>query len=219
MLKNGNSIIPWNLNEVTSDLQKCFAENSEIELLKVLKKNSFLFYELYSRKWGIQPLFHEVEFGNKLRCDFTWLNDNSDGPEWILLEVEQPNLPLFTKNNKPTQKLNNAIEQVKSWRRYFDENPSEKKRIFGAVSKFRYVIVGGDLLEWQKEFPSKWRIDNNKNEIEIHSFNVFERALKILKDRPDDLWSFQEYPISKNSTELQPFWENESWMDNWRKIL
>lgn len=208
----------WNLEKVTTELNDCFLTNSERKLLDILKTNSFLFYELYSRKMGIQPIFHEVEFGNKLRCDFVWLNDNSDGPEWVLLEVEQPNMPLFTKANKPTYNLSHAIEQVKSWRRYFDENPAERNRIFGAVSRFRFVIVAGSLAEWQKEKHAKWRVDNNKaTDIKIHSFEIFRRPLEILKENPGLLWSFAEHPKSMPSSKLQEFWKDYDYMDLWRK--
>lgn len=109
----------FNIEDVRKNLNSAFDNNSETELLAVLKKNSFLFYPLYSRKYGIQPSFSEVSFGDSLRCDFCWLNDNSDGPEWVLVEVEKPRLKLFTAKNKPTSELNSAIEQVRSWRRYF----------------------------------------------------------------------------------------------------
>ncbi len=75
----------------------------------------------------------EVSFGGKYRSDFVWLNDNSDGPEWVLVEIEKPRIKLFTKKGEPSAELNHAIEQVRSWIRYFNENPSEKSRIFGAV--------------------------------------------------------------------------------------
>lgn len=96
---------------MNSSLDLAFKNNSEVELLQTIKSYSFL---LYSRKWGIQPSFHEVNFGSKLRCDFAWLNDNSDGPEWVLLEVEKTKMKLFTKKGEPSAELNHAIEQVKT---------------------------------------------------------------------------------------------------------
>lgn len=119
----------WDVDKVDTELSRAFANNSETDLLKVLKGNSFLFYELFSRKYGIQPIFHEITFG-PYRCDFAWVNDNSDGPEWVLVEVEKPNIFLFRKNNEPSSELNHAIEQVNSWDRYFLDNPSEKKKNF-----------------------------------------------------------------------------------------
>jgi len=216
----------WNRIKVVADLKTAFDNNSEQQLLTVLKDNSFLFYELYSRKGGIQPIFREISFGGQLRCDFAWLNDNSDGPEWVLVEIEKPKLKLFRKDNQPTQQLNYAIEQVKSWRRYFNENPTEKKRIFGAVGRFRLILVGGDKESWATPNASKWRIDNNKETgIEIRSSDVFLRALKILegqsieKEHLGGLWSFAENPITFPHSELQKYWESYSYMDRWRILI
>jgi len=68
------------LNKTSTYKKKCILGT---DLLIVLKDNSFLFYELYSRKYGLQPVFREISFGAKLRCNFAWLNDNSDGPKWV----------------------------------------------------------------------------------------------------------------------------------------
>lgn len=169
-------------NNIRTELQKAFDNNSERELLAVLKKYPQLFYELYSRKYGPCPCFPEVDFGGKLRCDFCWLNDNSDGPEWVLVEIEKPLMQCFNKNQEPTAELNHAIEQVKSWERYFNENPLEKKRIFGAVKKFRFVVVAGSKEEWSKEYAIKWRWqNNNETKYEVRTSDVFWRSLDIIE--------------------------------------
>jgi len=210
----------WNKDIVLTSLQSAFDNNSELELLAILKENSFLFYELFSRKYGIQPIFHEVNFGGDLRCDFAWLNDNSDGPEWVLVEIEKPRLGVFKKDNEPTQLLNHGIEQVKSWRRYFNENPSEKRRIFGAVARFRFILVVGDKESWSNEKAAKWRIDNNKEtEFEIRSTDIFFRALKVLENRVGELWSFAENPVTLSPSVLKQYWENYDYMNKWRQII
>lgn len=211
----------WNIEKLKSELKSCFDNNSEKELLSILKKNSFLFYELFSRKYGIQPIFREINFGGGLRCDFAWLNDNSDGPEWVLVEIEKPAMDLFRKDNhEPTQQLNHAIEQVKSWRRYFTQNPSEKRRIFGAVGRFRFIIVGGQKEDWEKDHASKWRIDQNSEyKIEIRSSDIFSRALKILVEYPDELWSFTENPQTLKHTDLENYWKSYAYMDKWRRLM
>lgn len=211
----------WDKEKVATEIESAFENNSEAQLLAILKDNSFLFYELYSRKGGIQPVFREISFGDRLRCDYAWLNDNSDGPEWVLVEIEKPKLKLFRKdNNEPTHQLNHAFEQVKSWKRYFKENPSEKRRIFGAVGRFRFILVAGDKESWAQEIASKWRIDNNgDSDIEIRSSDIFLRALKILEEHPEELWSFAENPTTLSSLDLQKFWKKNSYMDIWRKII
>lgn len=210
----------WNINQVEENLRIAFEENSEVKLLEVLKNNSFLFYELYSRKYGIQPNFAEVPFGPEFRCDFLWLNDNSDGPEWVLVEIEKPKMQLFTKNGDPSALLNHAIEQVKSWNRYFNENPAEKKKLFGAVSRFRFILVGGSIDDWHTEHAIKWRkFHNEEYEIEIRSSDIFFRALAYAQNHYDDLWSFQDHPISLKSTDLKKYWQDYGYMDLFRRVL
>ncbi len=210
----------WDLKKVEHDLEKAFKNNSEVQLLDILKKNSFLFYHLYSRKKGIQPNFAELSFADEMRCDFAWLNDNSDGPEWVLIEIEKPKMRLFNKNGDPSAELNHAIEQVKSWDRYFKDNHGEKKRIFGAVSRFRFILVAGTREDWQQEQAIKWRAyHNEENKIEIRSCDIFVDSLKFAQNHFGDLWSFEENPKSFKHSELKGYWGKYEYMDLWRKVL
>jgi len=209
----------WNIEEVERSLEQAYEDNSEVALLQILKNNSFLFYELYSRKFGIQPNFKEISFGGDLRCDFAWLNDNSDGPEWVLVEIEKPKMKLFKKNEEPTHELNHAIEQINSWYRYFDENPNEKKRIFGAVARFKYILVAGSTEDWSTNNALKWRKhQNSTSKIEIKSTNVFFKALALYKEHEAEFWSFKDNPISKSHAELKEYWERYEYMDKFRQL-
>ncbi|UJB31352.1 Shedu anti-phage system protein SduA domain-containing protein [Chromobacterium sp. Beijing] len=202
------------------ELDSAFTKNSEVDLLTILKNNSILFYKLHLRKHGIQPIFAEVPFDNELRCDFCWLNDNSDGPEWVLVEIEKPNLKIFTQKGTPTSEANHAIEQVKSWRRHFEKNPDSKKRIFGAVAKFRYILVMGSREDWQKEQTSSWRSDFNKeSNIEIRSSQIFYDALKLYTEHEEEFWSFIEHKVARPSTQLKSFWRESSYISQWRNII
>jgi hypothetical protein len=217
MSDNKNPI--WNIPKTEVDLQTAFDNNSETELLNILKDNSFLFFHLYTRKGGIQPVFREISFGSKYRCDYAWLNDNSDGPEWVLMELEKPKMRIFNANGKPTSELNGAIEQVKTWQRYFHENPAEKKRIFGAVAKFRFVLVAGDKNEWDNEDAMKWRTyHNSTSDIELRTTDVFSRALNDYKKQPAEFWSFEENPVTLTFAGLEEYWKGYGYMDLMRKL-
>jgi hypothetical protein len=210
----------WNIDNVEKGLMNAFDNNSETKLLKILRDNSFLFYHLFSRKGGIQPIFREISFGGKMRCDFAWLNDNSDGPEWVLLELEKPKMRIFNTDSKPSVYLNSAIEQVKTWQRYFIENPLESKRIFGAVARFRFVLVAGDKNDWDNEDAMKWRKHhNNTSDIELRTTDVFYRALQDFKKRPNDFWSFEENPVTLGFAELEDYWKGYDYIDLMRKLF
>jgi len=212
-------IMVFNKDITKAELENAIANNSEHQLLEVLKKNSFLFYDLYSRKFGIQPNFSEVPFGSKYRCDFCWLNDNSDGPEWVLVEIEKPDITLFKANGDPTYELNHAIEQVKSWERYFQQNPLEKSRIFGAVSRFRLILVVGTAESWQEPIAASWRAHNNSTStIEIRSMNSFSKSLAHYNEKPENL-SFEEHPKSMKSSDLSTYCRDYSYLIHWKNVL
>jgi len=209
----------FNKDIAKADLENAITNNSEHQLLAVLKNNSFLFYDLYSRKFGIQPNFSEVCFGSKYRCDFCWLNDNSDGPEWVLVEIERPDIPLFKKNGDPTHELNHAIEQVRSWERYFEQNPVEKSRIFGAVSRFRLILVVGTKDSWQEPVAASWRAHhNNTSTVEIRSMETFFKSIVHYNESPENL-SFEEHPKSKRANELANYCRDYQYLMYWKNIL
>lgn len=212
--------LPWNSQQVEVELLAAYAADSETDLLKVLKDNSFLFYDLFSRKWGIQPVFRELNFGTKFRCDFAWLNDNSSGPEWVLVEVEKPQMKLFRSDGKPTTYLNNAIEQIKSWDRYFEEHNGEARRIFGAVAQFRFILVAGSGEDWRAHDAQKWRLYNQTHSnIEIRSMDTFLKSLNVLKEYPGEMWSFTEHPLTLPPANLEGYWQNDSYLNHWRQII
>jgi len=212
--------MPFDVIEVKAQLDSAFSHDSEVELLKILKHNSFLFSRIYSRNYGIQPNFAEVPFGTLHRCDFCWLNDNSDGPEWVLVEIEKPNMRLFNRTGDPSAELNHAIEQVKSWERYFLRFPAEKARIFGAVARFRYVLVAGRRADWKFKNAAIWRSHHNgTSNIEIHSSDVFYDAIEHYTKSEDHFWSFKENPISLPSKELEPNWLRYDYIGFWRNLL
>ena len=212
--------LPWDIPKVKAEVLRAYEANSEVDLLKVLKDNSFLFYDLYSRKWGIQPIFRELNFGTEFKCDFAWLNDNSSGPEWVLVEIEAPKMSLFKTTGKPTVKLHDAIEQVHTWEQYIEENKGEKKRIFGAVAQFRYILVTGSKEDWETEHASLWRIQHGKrSKIEIRSMQTFINSIKVAEEDPGELWSFAKHPATRSHGELQEYWKNYNYMERWRKMI
>lgn len=219
MMDNNTTKLVWDKEKVRDKLTTVLAEGTEQALLEILRDNSFLFYELYDRKHAIQPAFREVMFGEKLRCDFAWLNDKSDGPEWVLVEVEHPRLQLFTKDKKPSAQLHHALDQVTSWKDYFERNPNERARIFGAVARFRFILVVGDKKSWESPHAHKWRALRNKDSgIEIRSTDVFLRALDVLDKHPELFWSFQEHPKVRLPSELSEYLESNDYIQTMKAL-
>ena len=187
----------WDVAKVREDIQSAFSKNSERDLLAILKDNSFLFYELVERKYTAQPIFREVSFGGKYKCDFAWLSDRSDYPKWTLVEVEKPDVKLFNKNGYPAQELQNGLEQIKSWIQYFSINTQEKRRIFGSdLVQFDYILIIGSKENWSTKKARDWRAQNSGSSgnarIQVRTTEVFERAVINLEEKPEEFFSFEE---------------------------
>jgi hypothetical protein len=136
-----------------------------------------------------------------------------------LIEVEKPKVSLFKKDSKPTSEFNSAIEQVKSWGRYFLQHPNEKERLFGAVSRFRYILIVGTKEAWQKPKAASWRAHHNQeSNIEIRSMDTFYKSLDQYHE--DSRYpSFEKYPSSKKFSELGTYCRDYPYLCDWRTKL
>ena len=60
--------------------------------------------------------------GNQHVTDFIIGERDSSGYEWHAVELENPNVPMFTKAGKPSARLNDAILQISDWRSWLKNN-------------------------------------------------------------------------------------------------
>ncbi len=197
------------LLKIKAELDSAFKNNSEQELLKILKNHSFLFFELVERKAEETPIFHEIPFGN-YRCDFMWYDRSSYGTHCVLVEIEKPHGKIFTDYSpRPSEHLTRGKTQIEDWRNYLDGiSNTEKMRTFGNITDFKYILVAGTTEEWEKEAAKRWRANYNKRESNciIRSTSIFYRAIdkrRIL----DDAWflCFEKYPHTLSEREWREY--------------
>lgn len=209
----------WDAQAARTAFATAVADGSPEVIKAVIRENSFLLFDIYERKMGAMPIFHDVPFG-RMKADFAWLDDASNGPRWFLLKLGRPDITLFNADGMPTAELLAEIEQVKAWANYFELNPAEKKRILGAVSQFRFRLVIGSAEAWQQENASRWRMQhNNSSIVEIRSYNTFARSLDDLASAPGDFYRFNRFHATSPAAELEQFWKAYRYMDDWRKWL
>jgi hypothetical protein len=161
-----------------------------------------------------------VSFGGGLRCDFCWLNDNSYGPEWVLVEMENPKLKIFNSKNEPAAELNHAIEQVRSW--VATSSRIQPKRDEYSVPYQNFVMYWSLV---QKRIGKREMLHCGgpilmmKEKIEIRSSSVFYESLRHYIDHEGDFWSFKEHPVSLMSKDLKRYCDEYGYLQKWRTIL
>lgn len=79
--------------------------------------------------------------------------------------------------------------------------------IFGAVKKFRFVVVAGSKEEWSNEYAAKWRWqNNNETKYEVRTSDVFWRSLDIIEKNENAREGF-EIEMRKPS-QLEEFYKS-----------
>ncbi len=211
--------IVWDVEAARTAFFAALSDGRSEIIKAVIRENSFLLFDIYERKMSALPIFHNIPFG-RMKADFAWLDDASNGPQWFLLKVGQPHTVLFDASGMPTTQLLAEIDEVKAWANYFELNPADKKHIFGAVSQFRFRLVIGTAEAWRTERASMWRMQHNKNSVvEIRSYNSFNTSLQDLVAAPGKFYRFNRFHTTSPSSEMESFWKGYQYMDDWRKWL
>ena len=124
--------------------------------------------------------------------DFMWIASDSSSVFVVLIEIEDPNKSWATKKGQPSEKLTQAINQLKEWQQWFSEPLNEeifKKdyRIPPDLLEFRsfqkiYILIYGRRSDpsLTDSFNKKRALLENQNEI----FMTYDRIIpsRQLKD-------------------------------------
>lgn len=75
-----------------------------------------------------QSIVSKFPLGTELTTDYVYITKSSDVWRVTLIELESPDKSIFTSDTKKTNtsaEFNAALNQVRSWKHYIDENKSE----------------------------------------------------------------------------------------------
>lgn len=70
----------------------------------------------------------QKRLGAEFVPDFVVGEHHSFGYDWQLIELESPNIPLFTKAGDPRAELTHAIRQIQDWRAWLQRNQNYASR-------------------------------------------------------------------------------------------
>ena len=146
----------------------------ESKLQDFLASHSYFFSGMID-VYSPSPLYSKVKLGHDYEVDFAWLYYDSFGPEWRLIEIENPNTTLFTKSGNASMALNHAIQQARDWAAWVHDNSGYAKKLMPAISyPFCYIMLGRrkDLTPDNIEKLKRYRYDHRK-ELEIHTLDWF----------------------------------------------
>ncbi|WP_432738464.1 Shedu anti-phage system protein SduA domain-containing protein [Maridesulfovibrio sp. FT414] len=105
-------------------------------------------------------IISKFPLGSELVTDYIYLTKSSGELRVVLVELENPDKDIFNKKTataSPTAQFNAAIDQVRSWQMYIDENRST------IIKKLRPLIVGCNVEHLPVSFSYELIIGRSKN--------------------------------------------------------
>lgn len=147
---------------------------SEQSIHKFLAGHTYFFARLI-RMEGASPIYSKVKLGNDHEIDFVCFDTGSTGPEWHLVEIEKPDLALFTRSGNPSAALTHAIQQVRDWQSWIHKNRDYARQLMPLIEYPLGCIFMGrrrDLSQTDRQRLRRLCYENRQF-LEIHSFDWF----------------------------------------------
>jgi hypothetical protein len=146
-----------------------------------LKENTGFFFSDFNCYLTISKL----KLGAELETDFINIRDErSNGIVYEFIEIEKPSSRLFNKNGSPAKDFNNAIQQIRDWKRFLIDNkswlrkflPSQTTRVLNNAG-VEFTIIIGRRTENQTEIEKRNQIASEMG-IKIRSFDYLTDLIK-----------------------------------------
>lgn len=130
------------------------------------------------------PIYSKVKLGAEYEMDFCYMDPNSSGPEWNLIEIERPGYKLFTKSGNQTKELTHAIGQVQKWHDWIDSNKSYAEKLMPLIKYQKGIVVIGRQSEVINNSHLKNRLKrinyDYRGSIEVRTFDSLLRAAESI---------------------------------------
>jgi hypothetical protein len=139
------------------------ARVTENKVQDFLASHSYFFHMLLIDIVYPYPIFSKICLGTEYETDFVGVVPSSFGPEWRLAEIESPAQPLFTNSGDPSAPLNHAIQQVRNWIRWCEDNISYVQKLMPGIKYPLGFIFCGRRSELTPETQDKLRQLNRES--------------------------------------------------------
>jgi len=152
----------------------------ESKLHEFLASHSYFFSGLID-VYSPSPLYSKVKIGHDCEVDFTWLHFDSFGPEWHLVEIENPGSALFTKSGEPSAALSHAMQQARDWCAWIHDHTEYAQKLMPQISHpLCHIFLGRrkDITSANREQLRKLRYDS-RSDMVIHTLDWFVRSGQI----------------------------------------
>ena len=128
---------------ISTQLEQLLSESPrEREVGEWLKGNPILVSRVVGGHSYANHVIAEFRLGTEYRADFVAAGSYSGGCNVHLVELEGPNERLFTKDGRMAKKLNEAVFQIDSWKRFVEKDRSTILKELSRSMKKKELVFG-----------------------------------------------------------------------------
>jgi hypothetical protein len=231
---NTTQIYDWNVlsksnlyKEIFNDWETLLKDKSKIEkdYHKFIQDNPYFFFS--SPEEGGYLVISKLDLGDYI-TDFVVVKEGySDGTIYELIEIQSPHTNLFTQKGFPTEGLNEALQQIRDWKRFLKSDKDFFRKNFPTTStkmisesKIKFSIIIGNETSNKEDLEKRRQISEEEG-VKIYSY---DRMTFFLKNRGHfsdvaDIYSsqFEDLEYSIKNQLANPFATCISHSD-WRRI-
>jgi hypothetical protein len=123
-------------------------EVREEELQRFLKEYPFVLHPS-------AEAIPKKKLGEDFVTDFVLVDPSSQGPNYILVELERSTHPILTQDNSLAQAVNHALKQTRDWDVWLEEHKAYLQSKLPGFETPKYLVVigrGNELNETQKRY-------------------------------------------------------------------
>lgn len=164
------------LKQIESDISEYRAlldsRVRENKVQEFLASHSYFFHSLLIDVLYPYPVFSKVRLGNEYETDFAGVIFSSFGSEWRLAEIESPVQRMFTAGGDPSAPLNHAIQQVRNWIRWCEDNISFVQKLMPGLKYPLGLVFCGRRSELTPATQDKLRQLNHNTEFRVRTLDA-----------------------------------------------
>lgn len=163
-------------------LQELVAQTPDEKSIQKLLQDVPILFQAQMRTGHGNWVFPQFSFGGKFIADFICCHGTSGGPMYNLIELESPRAKPHLKDGRFSEATRIAIDQIKDWRRYAEQNLSQLWRpkaqgglglhLFRAGC-FATIIIGRRANDYPARFQGLRAELRERDSIEIISYDTF----------------------------------------------
>jgi hypothetical protein len=155
---------------------------TENRVQEFLASHSYFFHGLLLDVCYPYPLYSKVRLGSEYETDFASFISSSFGCEWRFAEIESPKQRLFTKGGNPSAQLTHAIQQVRDWIRWCEENLNSARRLMPGLQYPMAFVFLGRRSELTATITEKLRqMNHQQNMVRIRTLDSLAGGARSVK--------------------------------------